>query len=237
MGAGAELALALPCHFSGRLQHLPCPGEKVGQGNHPGLGLLLHPGLYDAQAHCADLLDALKQGVGTEGVVHELRVALRVHRHALPVLEVDDVQDAVADQQAVAGAEAAGHPLAHVHFLLDEHLGLVDVKPPLKVHKVHVLVGGFAHLRWDFVLIIADVTARHVQRPSVQQCPALEIRPQPALTHLMGSGALFGVLAGLLGQVLGGPGAGGAGDPPGRAGGTQQGVFNWRHLRPPRLSA
>ena len=107
-------------------------------------------------------LDALKQGVGTEGVVHELRVALRVHRYALPVLEVDDVQDAVADQQAVAGAEAAGHPLAHVHFLLDEHLGLVEVKPPLKVHKIYVLVRGFAHLRWVVRLTIqADGFPQH----------------------------------------------------------------------------
>ena len=72
---------------------------------------------------------------------------LRVHRYALPILEVDDVQDAVADQQAVAGTEAAGHPLAHVHLLLDEYAGLVEVKPPLKVHKVHVLVGGPHHFR------------------------------------------------------------------------------------------
>lgn len=147
MFACDKLALAPPCHLGGRLQYIPCPGEKVGQRQLPCLGFLLHPGLYDAQAHCVYLFDAVKQGVSSEGVVHELRVALRVHRYALPILEVDDVQDAVADQQAVAGTEATGHPLAHVHLLLDEYAGLVEVKPPLKVHKVHVLVGGPHHFR------------------------------------------------------------------------------------------
>ena len=88
-------------------------------------------GLDDAHAHGVDLFDAIKQGASAEGVVHELWVAHWADGHALPELEVDDMQDAVADHQAVACAEATGDPLFHMDFLLDEYAWAVEVQPPL----------------------------------------------------------------------------------------------------------
>ena len=73
--------------------------------------------------------------------------------------------------------------------------------------------------------------------PSELYITACEVVPEGVFAQLMRPGALCGVLGLFVRQILGGSGAGRAGDPPGCAGCTQQSVLNGRHLRPPRLSA
>ena len=151
----------------------------------------------------------------------------------MAVLEVDDVQDTVADQQAVAGTEATGHPPAHVHHLLDEHPRAAGKARPQLVDEADVQVGGFEHFRRNRPFTTVPVVHRV---KGVAILPACEVVPEGVFAQLMRPGALCGVLSLFVRQTLGGSGTGGAGDPPGCAGCTQQGVFKWRHLRPPRLS-
>lgn len=222
-------ALALPCQFGCRLQHLPCPGEKVGQRQLPGLGFFLHPGLHDAHAHHLDLVRLAEQLVGAEGVVHELRIALRADRHTLAVLEVDDVQQPAADHQAVAGAEALRHPPAHVHLLLDEHPGAAGEAHPQVVKEADVLIGSLNHLRGGACPFQKKVYGAAL-------LPFGEVVPESGLAHFMRPGALCGILGLFVRQVCGGLSAGCAGDPPGGTGCPQQGVLNRRHRCPPRCS-
>lgn len=146
MVAGAEAALALPRHLGPGPQHLSGPAQKVGEGQLPCLRLGLNAGLHDAHADGIDVVDVPEKLVGPESVVHELRVAHRADRNALSVLEVYDVEQPAADEQAVAGAEAAGYPLADVHLLLDEDARVAGKADPQLVDEAGVLVGGIKHL-------------------------------------------------------------------------------------------
>ena len=146
MVAGAEAALALPRPLGPGPQHLSGPAQKVGEGQLPCLRLGLDAGLHDAHADGVDVVDVPEKGVSSEGVVHELGVVHRADRNALPVLEVYNVEQPAADEQTVAGAEAAGYPLADVHLLLDEDAGAAGKADPQLVDEGGVPVGGIKHL-------------------------------------------------------------------------------------------
>ena len=236
MVAGAEAALALPRHLGPGPQHLSGPAQKVGEGQLPCLRLGLDAGLHDAHADGVDVVDVPEKGVSSEGVVHQLRVAHRADRNALSVLEVYDVEQPSADEQTVAGAEAAGYPLADVYLLLDEDARAAGKADPQLVEKVRIKVCGAHHFSWIIGLTVQ--TDRFTENRSYPSgFPVLQTMPQMSFAHLVRPGALCGVLGLVVRQTLGGPGRSGAGQPPGCAGRAQQGVFNRRHLRPPRLSA
>ena len=100
----------------------------------------MDPGLHNAHAHGLDLVHCGKQSIRAQRVVHQLGVILAADRDALPVLEIHDMQHAVPDQQAVAGAKASGHPLLHIDLLLNEHAGAGSKAKPQIVDKSHILI-------------------------------------------------------------------------------------------------
>ena len=83
-----------------------------------------------------------------QGVQHHLGIFLCVYQDALPVLEIDDVQELVRHDQAVAGAEAVRHIAGEVQPLFNEdkrvgaeRLGFLQ----LFQHKLHIPIGIGVH--------------------------------------------------------------------------------------------
>ena len=144
--ARSKVALALPCQHGRWPQGLFSPVQQIRKRHFKGFRLFLDPGLHDAHAHGLDLVCCGKQSIRAQRVIHQLRVVLAADRDALPVLEIHDMQHAVPNQQAVAGAEALRDPAGHLDMLFYTYRGCVGEANPEGVDEVHVQFRGVFHL-------------------------------------------------------------------------------------------
>ena len=145
--ARGKVTLALPCQHGRWLQGLFSPVQQIRERHFKGFRLFLDPGLHDAHAHGLDLVCCGKQSIRAQRVIHQLRVVLAADRDALPVLEIHDMQHAVPNQQAVAGAKTSGHPLLHIDLLLNKHAGAGGKADPQIIDKRGVPAGSVEHFR------------------------------------------------------------------------------------------
>lgn len=79
--------------------------------------------MVNAHGNLGDVVEVVELPEGAQGVQHHLGIFLRVHQDALPILEIDDVQELVRHDQAVAGAEPVRHITGEVQPLFDEDEG------------------------------------------------------------------------------------------------------------------
>ena len=154
-----------------------------------------------------------------QGVQHHLGIFLCVYQDALPVLEIDDVQELVRHDQAVAGAEAVRHIAGEVQPLFNEdkrvgaeRLGFLQ----LFQHKLHIPIGIGVH----FIAVIwADGL------PGTQlQCLFELVLSQSVSSGAFGCGFRLPV-----GELQLQPRRGVAVEPSMGAAGRENGVFGGRH--------
>ena len=132
--AAAEVALTLvcqPCLFG---QFSVCPGEQsvLGHLEDADVGL---PGLIDGHADGVNVVDAIEDFQGTQGVEHHLGIVVCADFNPGTVFQIHYVQQTFCDADTVAGAESSGDPTGEVHPLLDHD------------HRVGAsLFGGFQKL-------------------------------------------------------------------------------------------
>lgn len=154
-----------------------------------------------------------------QGVQHHLGIFLRFHQDALPVLEIDDVQELVRHNQAVAGAEPVRHITGEVQPLFDEdegigaeHLSFLQ----LLQHELHIPIGVDVHF-------IAVIRADWFPGTDLQRLFEL------VLGESMGGGSFGRSLRLPVGELQLQPRRGVAVEPSMGAAGRENGVFGGRH--------
>ena len=123
------------------------PIHELLHGDRPG-GHILTAGLVNAHGNLSDVVEVVELPERAQGVQHHLRIFLRVHQDALPILEIDDVQELVRHNQAVAGAEPVRHITGEVQPLFDEdeRVGAERLSfYQLFQHELHIPVGVGVH--------------------------------------------------------------------------------------------
>ena len=86
------------------------------------LGNAIQTGLNDGHADRLEVVQSAELCHGAQAIQSELRIAYRVHRDSLAVLVVAHLQQGVADDDAVAGAEPGRDPGGVVQTLLQVEL-------------------------------------------------------------------------------------------------------------------
>ena len=108
-----KLGLGFQCLFR--------PIPKLGNGNDPGADIL-SARLVDGHRNCFNVVETIEDAERAESVQHHLRILFGIHQHALAVLQIDNVEELVRHDKAVAGAEAIRHIAGEVEPLFNEHL-------------------------------------------------------------------------------------------------------------------
>ena len=85
--------------------------------------------LVDGHGNRLDVVEAIEDAECAEGIQHHLRILFGIHQYALSVLQIDNVEELVRHDKAVAGAEAIRHIAGEVQPLLNEHLRVRAVLP------------------------------------------------------------------------------------------------------------
>ena len=161
---GAVFAFA----FEGKLclgfQRLFRPVPKVGNGNNPGADIL-PAWLVDGHGNRLNVVETIEDAECAEGVQHHLWIFLAIHQHALAVFEVNNVEQLVRHDEAVAGSEAVRHIAGEVQPLLNEHLGVRAILPGFLdgfQNEFHVAV----RIQFHFIgVVLADrAGGAHLQR-------------------------------------------------------------------------
>ena len=102
--------------------------------------------LNDGIARSVEIVDIPEKRCCTERVKPKLRIARRVHLHALPVFEVDNLDCAAADDDSVACAEGLRGPRVEVKLLLYHELRvLARCCKPLH-DRIRIEISRFVHL-------------------------------------------------------------------------------------------
>ena len=146
-GAGDIVPFTLVGHFRLGLEGVFHPLHELLHGDGPG-GHVLPAGLVDAHGDLGDVVEVVELPEGAQGVQHHLWIFLRVHQDALPVLEINDVQELVRHDQAVPGAEAVRHIAGEVQPLFDEDERVSAERPgflQLFQHELHIPIGVGVH--------------------------------------------------------------------------------------------
>ena len=189
MRSGGEFAFTFVGQFCRGCQHLVSPDDQLFLRQLPSVHIVA-PGLIDGELNALDIVQIAEGIQRAEGVALELAVVFRFDQHAQTELEVDNVQQVIRDDHAVAGSEAVLHPLGEIQRLLHadqrvlaQRLGRFD----LLHHEVPVALSGLLHLRVVPGQILSRIAARSPQRLLHQ-----------ILAQLMGVGALLGIRTALV---------------------------------------
>lgn len=97
-------------------------------------------------------------------IQHHLRIFLGIYQNSLAVLEIDNVEELVCHDEAVAGAEAVRHIAGEVQPLLNEHLGVRAVLPGfLDGFQNEFQVAVRVHLHFVGVVLADRAGGAHLQ--------------------------------------------------------------------------
>ena len=118
--------------FEGKLglgfQRFFRPIQKLGNRNDPYADIL-PARLVDGHGNRLDVIETIEDAECAEGVQHHLRILLGIYQHSLVVLQIDNVEELVRHDKAVAGAEAVRHIAGEVEPLFNEHLRVWAILP------------------------------------------------------------------------------------------------------------
>ena len=85
--------------------------------------------LVDGHGNRLDVVEAIEDAECAEGIQHHLWIFFGIYQHTLTVFEVNNVEELVRHDEAVAGPETVRHIAGEVQPLLNEHLGVQAVLP------------------------------------------------------------------------------------------------------------
>ena len=194
------------------------PIHELLHGDGPG-GHILPAGLVDAHGDLGDVVEVVELPERAQRVQHHLGILLRVHQDALPILEINDVQELVRHNQAVAGAEPVRHITGEVQPLFDEDERVSAERLSflqLFQHELHIPVGVGVHF----------VTIKRANGLSGAQLQRLF---ELVLGESMGGGAFRCGFCLPVGELQLQPRRGVAMEPAMGAAGGENGVFGGRH--------
>ena len=150
--------------------------------------------LVDGHGNRLDVVETIEDTECAERIQHHLRIFLGIHQHALAVLQIDNVEELVRHDKAVAGAEAVLDVLREV----DSHLKLGKCVLArllrsfgLFSNKSCVVICAFLHFSVVVRVFCQFVTAIL----KVHLGDFAEEVAGGQLAKLMGCGAFFGILA------------------------------------------
>ena len=106
-----------------------------------------------------NVVDSVKGLQGTKRIAHHLAVAFSLNKNSKTMLVVDDLQNLVGNDDAVAGSKAILYPAGEVEPLFDEHHRVSAVllcRLELFQYIGTILLGAVLHLS----AVIANVRVR-----------------------------------------------------------------------------
>ena len=121
MCTGTEVSFTFDGEVCRRFQGVFCPVQQ-GFFFHGEGADVAAAGLEDGHADGFDVVDPVIGIQCPECVTHHLRIVFCFHQDAESVFEVDDVQDLVCNDQAVAGSEGIRNPSGEVQALFHKNL-------------------------------------------------------------------------------------------------------------------
>ena len=138
----------------------------------------------------------------TQGIEHELTVAIGVYSYSAAGLEVNDLDDAVRHDDQIAGAEALGHVLAVIQSVLhhDQRIGTggADCLDGFNAEGDVFIRDAFGLVRVKLAVPMLGVLRFHSFSGHVAQ-----IAVQLQLAQFMAKGALFRIGRRLILELLG----------------------------------
>ena len=126
--SGAVFAFTLEGKLGLGPERLFSPVPKLGNGNDPGADIF-PARLVDGHGNRLNVVETIEDAERAEGVQHHLRILLGIDQHTLTIFEINNVEELVCHDEAVAGPEAVRHIAGEVQPLLNEHLGVRTVLP------------------------------------------------------------------------------------------------------------
>ena len=151
-----KLGLGFQCLFR--------PIPKLGNGNDPGADIL-SARLVDGHRNCLNVVETIEDAECAERIQHHLRILFGIHQHALAVLQIDNMEELVRHDKAVAGAEAIRHIAGEVQPLFNEHLGVRAVLSGfLDGFQNEFQVAVRVHLHFVGVVLADRAGGAHLQR-------------------------------------------------------------------------
>ena len=153
--------------FEGKLglgfQRFFRPIQKLGNRNAPYADIL-PARLVDGHGNRLDVIETIEDAERTESVQHHLRILFGIHQHALAVLQIDNVEELVRHDEAVAGAEAVRHIAGEVQPLLNEHLWVRAILPGfLNGFQNELQVTVRVHLHFIGIVLADRAGGAHLQ--------------------------------------------------------------------------
>ena len=118
--SGAVFAFTLEGKLGLGPERLFSPVPKLGNGNDPGADIF-PARLVDGHGNRLNVVETIEDAERAEGVQHHLRILLGIDQHTLTIFEINNVEELVCHDEAVAGPEAVRHIAGEVQPLLNEH--------------------------------------------------------------------------------------------------------------------